>query len=205
MVRNSKYVTSIPSSISLRDAPTQSMVDKANLNETIPARSFAGLMQLIQICVPWLLRDMSSMREISAHTLGLRSRATETSISEIPRGSLPPLQGRDCRLVASGQSDDPGRDPSISQVAPAGFRRHAAQQEIGAHGKGSDGPGNVLRDAGQGAGNGPRAFSISAATASDTSSRQGCATTCTPIGNPSSEVPARTTVLGQPVRLKACA
>jgi hypothetical protein len=54
-------------------------------------------------------------------------------------------------------------------------------------------------------GNAPKAFSISPATARETSSRQGCATTWTPIGSPSPEVPARTTVLGQPVRLKACA
>src|SRR5689334_11232139 len=44
-----------------------------------------------------------------------------------------------------------------------------------------------------GPGTRPRAFSISAAAASETSSRQGSATTWTPIGNPPPAVPARTT------------
>lgn len=47
----------------------------------------------------------------------------------------------------------------------------------------------------------PKSASIRWATARATSSRQGRATTCTPIGNPSSDVPARTTALGHPVRL----
>ena len=37
--------------------------------------------------------------------------------------------------------------------------------------------------------------------ANATSSRHGGATTCTPMGRPSGEVPQRTTAPGQPVRL----
>ena len=47
----------------------------------------------------------------------------------------------------------------------------------------------------------PRADSRKAATASDTSSRQGRDMTCTPMGSPSEDVPHLTTVPGQPVRL----
>ena len=39
------------------------------------------------------------------------------------------------------------------------------------------------------------------ATANAMSSRQGPATTCTPIGRPSGETPARTTTHGQPLKL----
>ena len=47
----------------------------------------------------------------------------------------------------------------------------------------------------------PRAVSIHLAAASAMSSRHGRATTCTPIGRPSGDVPARTTTQGYPVRL----
>ena len=47
----------------------------------------------------------------------------------------------------------------------------------------------------------PEAASTTAAAASATSSRHGCATSCTPIGRPSGDVPPRTTTAGQPVRL----
>jgi hypothetical protein len=48
----------------------------------------------------------------------------------------------------------------------------------------------------------PRASSTRRASSSATSSRQGRATTWTPMGRPSGDVPARrTTTLGQPVRL----
>ena len=47
----------------------------------------------------------------------------------------------------------------------------------------------------------PRADSRRAATARDTSSRQGRVIAWTPMGKPSSDVPQRTTVPGQPVRL----
>lgn len=47
----------------------------------------------------------------------------------------------------------------------------------------------------------PRVASICAPTASATCSHQAFATTCTPIGRPSGDVPARTTTHGQPVRL----
>ena len=47
----------------------------------------------------------------------------------------------------------------------------------------------------------PSARSSAAAAASATSSRHGRATSCTPIGSPSGELPQRTTAAGQPVRL----
>lgn len=47
----------------------------------------------------------------------------------------------------------------------------------------------------------PVTLSISRATANATSSRHGLATTWTPIGSPSLEVPPRTTTAGHPVRL----
>src|ERR1051326_198782 len=47
----------------------------------------------------------------------------------------------------------------------------------------------------------PSADSTASAAASATSSRQGRATSCAPMGRPSSEVPARTTTPGQPVML----
>jgi hypothetical protein len=47
----------------------------------------------------------------------------------------------------------------------------------------------------------PSASSKYCATARATSSRQGRATICTPRGNPSGDVPPRTTAAGQPVRL----
>src|SRR4029079_13714277 len=47
----------------------------------------------------------------------------------------------------------------------------------------------------------PDTASTPRAPASATSSRQGCATSWTPMGSPSFEVPPRTTTAGQPVRL----
>ena len=49
----------------------------------------------------------------------------------------------------------------------------------------------------------PVASSITAARASATSSRHGCATIWTPIGKPSGDVPPRTTAAGRPLRLWA--
>lgn len=47
----------------------------------------------------------------------------------------------------------------------------------------------------------PKAVSRCCATANAMSSRPGPATTCTPMGNPSGDVPPRTTAAGHPVRL----
>jgi hypothetical protein len=47
----------------------------------------------------------------------------------------------------------------------------------------------------------PKTVSRCCATASATSSRQGLATTCIPMGNPSGDVPPRTATPGHPVRL----